>query len=135
MCKGFKWIRTTLLLMLRYYFSCYLLLLNIVLCKTCNKCIFFFFFGWWWFRKTCRPFFYNFWHSTLHQKCSNTKVFLVRIFLYSDWIQTEYVFSPNTGKNRPEKNSVFGHFSRSASFRLSCIFILYLALRTYILSS
>ena len=25
------------------------------------------------------------------------------------------VFSPNTGKYEPEKNSVFGHFSRSDS--------------------
>ena len=41
--------------------------------------------------------------------------FLVRIFRYSDWIRREtpylFVFSPNTGKYRPEKNSVFGHFS------------------------
>ena len=40
--------------------------------------------------------------------------FLVRIFRYSDWIRREtpylFVFSPNTGKYRPEK-TLFGHFS------------------------
>ena len=50
-------------------------------------------------------------------KCSNTKFFLVRIFQHSDWIRrdTKYlsVFSRNAGKYGPEKNSVFGHFSRS----------------------
>ena len=32
-------------------------------------------------------------------------------------LNTEYlsVFSPNAGKYGPEKNSVFGHFSRSVS--------------------
>ena len=35
-------------------------------------------------------------------QCPNTEFFLVRIFLYSDLIRTR-------------KNSVFGHFSRSAS--------------------
>ena len=97
----------------------------------------------------------------LREKCPNTELFLVRIFLYSDWIRREYlsiwvslriqseyskygpeiapyldtfhavvflsffykfcltkleylsIFSPNTGKYRPEKNSVFGYFSRS----------------------
>ena len=42
----------------------------------------------------------------LGEKCPNTELFLVRIFLYSDWIRrdTEYlsVFSPNTGKCGPE---------------------------------
>ena len=36
-------------------------------------------------------------------KCPNTEFFLVRIFLYSDWIRTR-------------KNSVFGHFLRSEFF-------------------
>ena len=40
---------------------------------------------------------------TLHEKCSNTEFFLVRIFLYSGRI-LEYT---------DQKNSVFGHFSRS----------------------
>ena len=35
--------------------------------------------------------------SPLRKKCPNTELFLVRIFLYSDWI-----FSPNTGKYGPE---------------------------------
>ena len=36
----------------------------------------------------------------LHKKCPNTELFLVHIFLYSDWI-------------RSRNNSVFGQFSRS----------------------
>ena len=43
---------------------------------------------------------------TLHKKYPNTELFLVRIFLYSDWIRRdmEYfsVFSPNIGKYGPE---------------------------------
>ena len=35
---------------------------------------------------------------TLREKCPNTALFLVRIFLYSDFS----VFRPNTGKYRPE---------------------------------
>ena len=42
----------------------------------------------------------------LREKCPNTKLFLVRIFLYSDLIQRFdeqiSIFSPNTGKYRPE---------------------------------
>ena len=42
----------------------------------------------------------------LREKCPNTELFLVGIFLYLDWIRrdTEYlsVFSPNTGKYQPE---------------------------------
>ena len=46
---------------------------------------------------------------TLREKCPNTELFLVRIFLYSDCIriQSEY------RKMRIRNNSVFGHFSRS----------------------
>ena len=44
---------------------------------------------------------------SLREKCPNSKYFLVRIFLYSDWIRgfTEQisVFSPNTGKCEPKK--------------------------------
>ena len=37
---------------------------------------------------------------SLCEKCPNTELFLVRIFLYADWIRTR-------------NNSVFGHFSRN----------------------
>ena len=44
--------------------------------------------------------------SALRENCPNTELFLVRIFLYSDWIRrfTPWisVFSPNTGKYGPE---------------------------------
>ena len=40
--------------------------------------------------------------ASLQEKCPNTELFLVRIFLYSDWIRRDTpclsVFSPNTGK-------------------------------------
>ena len=43
---------------------------------------------------------------TMREKCPNTELFLVRIFLYSDWIRRDTlhlsVFSPNTGKSGPE---------------------------------
>ena len=38
--------------------------------------------------------------QSLRKMCPNTELFLVRIFLYSDWIRTR-------------NNSVFGHYSRS----------------------
>ena len=54
---------------------------------------------------------------SLREKCPNTEFFLVRIFPLSDWIRTDTpylsVFSPNAAKCGPEKNSVFGQFSRS----------------------
>ena len=38
----------------------------------------------------------------LHKKCRNTEFFLVDIFLYSDEVgKLTSVFSPNTGKYRP----------------------------------
>ena len=43
---------------------------------------------------------------TLPENCLNTELSLVRI----------PVFGLNIGKDGPEKNSVFGHFSRSAKF-------------------
>ena len=50
----------------------------------------------------------------------NTEFFLVRIFPHSDWMRRDTlylsVFNPNAGKYGPEKNSVFGHFSRSVCF-------------------
>ena len=50
--------------------------------------------------------------ETLREKCPNTELFLVRIFLYSDYevnlrIQSEY------REIRTRNNSVFGQFSRS----------------------
>ena len=55
-------------------------------------------------------------------KVSVFGVILARIFPHSDWLRrdTEYlsVFSPNAGKYRPEKNSVYGHFSRSLNHLL-----------------
>ena len=44
-----------------------------------------------------------FWHS-LCEKCPNTELFLVHIFLYSDWIQEnmDTGYNPNTGKYGPE---------------------------------
>ena len=69
----------------------------------------------------------------LREKCSDTKFYLVRIFLYSDGIrrfaEQMSVFSPNTGKYgvnfriqseyrqiRARKKSAFGHFSRSDDY-------------------
>ena len=43
------------------------------------------------------------------EKCPNTEFFLVSIFPHS-YLS---VFSTNAGNYRPEKNSVFGYFSRS----------------------
>ena len=37
----------------------------------------------------------------LREKCPNIELFLVRIFLYSNWIRKISVFSPNTGKYGP----------------------------------
>ena len=54
-------------------------------------------------------------------KMSSYRVFTVRIFPHSNSMQrdTEYlsVFSSNVGKYRPEKNSVFWHFSHSEIFK------------------
>ena len=45
-------------------------------------------------------------HVSQREKCPNTELFLVRIFLYSvrSFLYTPYlsVFSPNTGKYGPE---------------------------------
>ena len=57
---------------------------------------------------------------TLREKCPNTEFFLVRTFLYSDWIQEIYEVNlriqSEYRKIRTRKNSVFGHFSRNVSF-------------------
>ena len=47
--------------------------------------------------------FHNICSLSRREKYPNTEVFMVRIFLYSDWIQ----------KNTARNNSVFGLFSRS----------------------
>ena len=46
---------------------------------------------------------------TLGEKCPNTKFFLVRIFLHSDWKRR---FTSEYRKRRTRKNKTFGHFSR-----------------------
>ena len=54
---------------------------------------------------------HRYYSITLREKSPNMELFLVRIFLYSDWIRrdTEYLFvlSPNTGKYGPEITQVF----------------------------
>ena len=51
------------------------------------------------------------WMLILREKCSNTEFFLVRIFLYSDWIRIQNTeFSPNTGKYGPEKTPYLDTF-------------------------
>ena len=60
-------------------------------------------------------------YSTLREKCRNTEFFLVRIFLYSDCIQTEYGLNLRIQSEcreiRTRKNYVFGHFSHSPIWR------------------
>ena len=54
-------------------------------------------------------------YVSLREKCPNTELFLVRIFLYLDCrIQSEY------RKIRTINNSVFGHFSRSVFLNQNC---------------
>ena len=56
----------------------------------------------------------------LLEKCPNTMFFLVRIFLYSDWIRRFNVNLSIQSEYRKilnRKNSVFGHFSRSVDIR------------------
>ena len=55
-------------------------------------------------------------YSTLREKCPNTEFFLVRIFLYSDWIRIKSSYLVFR-KIRTRKNYVFGHFSRSPIWR------------------
>ena len=59
---------------------------------------------------------YNKYHS-LREKCPNTKLFLVRIFLYLDWIWRFLL------KIRTRNNSVFGYFSRSDYNQQIAIFV------------
>ena len=59
---------------------------------------------------------------SLREKCPNTELFLVRVFLYSDWIRRftrSYfwsVFSPNTGKYGPEITRYFDTFHAEYSW-------------------
>ena len=49
----------------------------------------------------------------LREKCPNTELFLVRIFLHSDWIRRNTVslrIQSEYRKIRTRNNSVFGHF-------------------------
>ena len=48
---------------------------------------------------------------TLTEKCSNTELFLVRVFLHTEWIRRDTKYSDQ--KIRTRNNSVFGHFSCS----------------------
>ena len=58
---------------------------------------------------------------SLYETCPTTEFFPVRIFLHSDWNSGKtQEFSPNTGEYGSEKNSVFGHFSRSYSAKVFC---------------
>ena len=48
---------------------------------------------------------------TRREKCPNTKIFLVHIFSFSDWIRRDtLLFSPNTEKCGPEKTSYLDTF-------------------------
>ena len=54
----------------------------------------------------------------MREKCPNTELFLVRIFLCLDWIRrfTKSPYSVQIQENTNQKKSVFGHFSRSDSY-------------------
>ena len=51
-------------------------------------------------------FFFTFINCSFHEKCPNTELFLVRIFLYSDWIRIQFKYR----RIRTRNNYVFGHF-------------------------
>ena len=53
----------------------------------------------------------TFWpNHSLREKCPNTELFLVRVFLYSDWIGISLRIQFEYSKIRTRNNSVFGHF-------------------------
>ena len=63
-------------------------------------------------------------YHTLREKCLYLEFFLVRIFLYLDWVRrdTLSVYSPNAGKCRPEKLQIQilfkqWHFQRNNCWR------------------
>ena len=53
--------------------------------------------------------------SQLREKCPNTELFLVCIFLYSDWIHVNLRIQSKYRKIRTRNKSVLGYFSRSAA--------------------
>ena len=53
------------------------------------------------------------WNHGLREKCPNAEFFLVRIFLYSDWIRS--VLSQNTGKYGPEKTPYLDTFDAAVA--------------------
>ena len=57
----------------------------------------------------------NSFQITLREKCPNTELFLVRNFLYSDWIRIQFEYR----LVRTRSNSVFGHFSRTVKRRIT----------------
>ena len=57
--------------------------------------------------------FFRIWKSSTALKVSRCGVFLVRIFLYSDWIRRDTPYSVRMREIWTRENSVFGHFSRS----------------------
>ena len=64
----------------------------------------------------------KFQNVSLGEKCPNTELFLVRIFLYSDWIWTVSLrIQSEYRKIRTRNNSVFGRFSRSVLSKLQLI--------------
>ena len=56
--------------------------------------------------------------SLLNVVALREKCFLVRIFPHSDWIQidTKYLFLFSPNKNKDQKNSEYGHFSRNEEY-------------------
>ena len=71
-------------------------------------------------------------------KCPNTELFLVRNFLYKDWIRrfTEQIssFSPNTGKYGPEITPYLDTFHEVAVFQ-SVFTLRHIKLTIYILKN
>ena len=63
--------------------------------------------------------------NTLREKRPNTELFLVLIFLYSDWIRRDtpyvYVFSRNTGKYGPEKLRIWTLFTEWYIHKSVCL--------------
>ena len=62
-------------------------------------------------------------YHTLREKCPNTELFLVLIFLYSDWIRRFTpkisVVSPKIGKHRPEITPYLDTFHAVTLFLIS----------------
>ena len=56
----------------------------------------------------------------LREKCPNTEFFLVRIFLYPDWIRRLNLrIHSEYRKNTDHKKTVYGHFSRRVPLNAS----------------